>query len=484
MAERYTCDVCGYVHVGAAPPDHCTVCGVGGEHFSPMESAAPATPVAAVASWKCSVCGYVHTGDAPPSSCPVCSVDATLFDAMAGPEGDVSSDATGPLVVLGAGVAGVTAAQAARRTAPNRPITLVSGEEVLPYYRLNLTRYLAEEVGEADLVMTTAEELSDQAIDWVVADALGIHRAGKRVDLSDGRSLDYDALILALGSHPFVPPVPGFDKRGVCVLRWIGDAREILQRSRTARRCVCIGGGLLGLEAAGALAARGLDVTVLEGHGWLLPRQLAEPAGRLLQRHLETLGVKVRNHARAVELTGGDDVTGVQLRDGTSLDADLVVVATGVRPSTWLARQAGLEVDHGILVDDRMATSDPAIFAAGDVAEHRGTLYSIWPTAFAQGEVAGINAAGGAAEHRGMPPSNRLKVVGADVYSIGRFQAPDGSYDVVEEEGDGSYLRLVMRDGRLLGANLVGRTHLIDVVREAVEEGKPLVAVPGLSRYA
>lgn len=484
MANRFRCDVCGYVHEGAAAPSHCPVCGVQSDQFSPMESAMTSTSPPPSGSWKCSVCGYVHTGDAPPEACPVCSVDATLFDAMPGPvEGDVS-DATGPLVVLGAGIAGVTAAEAARRVAPNRPITLVSGEDHLPYYRLNLTRYLAEEVAEGELTMTPAERLAELGIEWIAADAMRIQRDHRRVDLSGGRSLDWEALVVAMGSHPFVPPVPGFDKRGVCVLRWMDDAREILRRSRTARRCVCVGGGLLGLEAAGALASHGLDVTVLEGHGWLLPRQLAEPAGKLLQVQLEKLGVKVRNHARAVELTGGEDVTGVLLKDGTVLDADLVVVATGVRPSSWLARQCGLEVDRGILVDDRMTTSDPAIYAAGDVAEHRGTLYSIWPTAFAQGEVAGINAAGGQAEYRGAPPSNRLKVVGTDVYSVGQFMAPDGSYEVIEEDGDGSYLRLVVRDGRLLGANLIGRTHLVDVVREAVEEGKPLFSVPSLSRYA
>jgi nitrite reductase (NADH) large subunit len=484
MVDRFRCDVCGYVHEGATPPSSCPICGVGRDQFSPMEVAPAPTIAISSGSWKCSVCGYVHTGDAPPDVCPVCSVDATLFDAMPGAAQGEVTDATGPLVILGAGVAGVTAAEAARRIAPNRPITLVSGEPHLPYYRLNLTRYLAEEVGEAELAMTSAERLREQGIDWVVADAMRVHRQHRRVDLTGGRSLDYDALVVAMGSHPFVPPVPGFDKRGVCVLRWIDDAREILRRSRTARHCVCIGGGLLGLEAAGALAGRNLDVTVLEGHGWLLPRQLAEPAGKLLQQQLEQLGVQVRNHARAVELTGTEDVSGVRLKDGAVLDADLVVVATGVRPSSWLARQCGLEVERGILVDDRMATSDPAIFAAGDVAEHRGTLYSIWPTAFAQGEVAGINAAGGRAEYRGMPPSNRLKIVGTDVYSVGQFTAPDGSYEVIEEEGDGTYLRLVVRDGRLLGANLIGRTHLVDVVRDAVEEGKPLFDVPSLSRYA
>ena len=231
---------------------------------------------------------------------------------------------------------------------------------------------------------------------------------------------------------------------------------------------------------AGALSRRGLAVTVLEGFGWLLPRQLAEPAGRRLKEHLEEVGIQVRSAVRVESIEGDERVRGLRLVGGEDLPTDLVVVATGVRPNSYLARACEMDVDKGVLVDDRMVTSDPAIYAAGDVAEHRGRVYGIWPASHAQGTVAGINAAGGSAEFTGLAPSNRLKVLDVDLYSIGEVAAGDASYGVVEEEVGGSYRRFVMRDGALVGANLFGDTALATLVRAAVESGRQLAEHPDL----
>ncbi len=497
MALRRTwrCEVCGYVHEGPEPPGTCPICGVGAELFSPLpESPAfeGAEPPAAVQRWRCRICDLHTEGASPPAHCPLCGAGESSFEPATGlplPT-PAPSRAALRLLVLGAGVAGLTAARRARSLDPQARITLLSREAHLPYYRLNLTRVLAGEVDESSLPMISVEELAAQRIDFVHGDAVEIDRPGQQVVLRDGRRLPYDRLIVACGAHAFVPPVPGVARQGLWVLRSLEDVRGILAALRPGMRCLCVGGGLLGLEAAGALAQRGAEVTVLEGFGWLLPRQLAEPAGRLLQQAVEARGIRVRNDVRVEEVLGDESVAGVRLASGEVLPAELVLLATGVRPNSYLARQAGLDVGLGLRVDDRMASSDPLIFAAGDVAEHAGTVSGIWPVAFAQAEVAAAAALGQRARYRAAPPSNRLKVLGVDLLSVGQFRAEDASFRVFERSEAGSSLRLVLRDGRLVGANLFGDSSLAALVVPAIEDGVQvlqaeslLAAVPGLAEF-
>ena len=476
----WKCEVCGYIHTGSAPPDSCPVCGAGAEEFSRFEVAAAAAP-RRVRTWRCRVCGHLHDGDEPPDECPVCAAGAEEFE----PADDLAAVApvtavAQRVVIVGGGVAALTAAEHARRAAPACEITLVAGEAGLPYYRLNLTRLLAGEVDEASLTMQPQAWFDEARITLRPGEVTAIDREHHQVQLRDGGNLPYDRLVLCTGAHPFVPPITGVGRAGVLPFRTRADAHALLERARPGAPCVCIGGGLLGLEAAGALAKRGMRVTVVEGFGWLLPRQLAEPAGRLLERHLTGLGMAVRCGARVEEIAGDASVTGVRLASGEVLPADLVILSAGVRPNSHLARQSHLEVKSGVLVDDHMVTSDPAIYAAGDVAEHRGVVYGIWPAAYAQGAVAGTNAVGGAVEFRGLPPSNRLKVLAMDVFSIGQAQAPDGSFRVYERTAGDRYVRLVCRDGALVGANLYGDASLAGPVKDAIEGGVQVAAAPAL----
>ncbi len=477
----YKCEVCGYIHTGAEPPETCPVCGVGAELFVPLEVVAAPPPAPAAAAWRCTVCDHVHRGPEAPGTCPVCGAAANLFEPEEEGSGVAARGETpGRIVIVGDGVAGITAAEYARQTAADAAITVVSREPGLPYFRLNLTRFLAREVTEGELRMNDEAWFERHRVERLEGEVVAIDREARQVRLRDGAALPYDRLVLANGSHPFVPPWPGVTRGGVHPLRTLADARLVQRCAEGAARCAVIGGGLLGLEMAGALQRRGVRVTVLEGFGHLLPRQLAEPAGRRLARHLEGIGIEIRAGVRVEALEGDEWVQGVRLEGGEVVPADLVVIATGVRPNSYLARTCDLDVGHGVLVDDRMATTDPAIFAAGDVAEHRGVLYGIWPASYAEGMVAGINAAGGAAEFTGLAPSNRLKVVDVDVYSIGEVAAGDGSYRVLERDGDGAYQRFVVRDGVLVGANLYGDTGLANVVREAVESGGQLAEQPEL----
>ncbi len=480
MATRWQCEVCSYIHEGATPPDECPICGVGPDQFSPYppeEAGAPEPPPPA-SRWRCTVCDFVHESDAPPEKCPVCGVGADLFvPETAEPEPQpvrhaapvVAGTSAERLVIVGGGVAGVTAAEHARLCSSDLAVTLVHKEAGLPYNRLNLTRFLAGEVEEGKLDLHGQSWYDSRSIELLRGEVAQLDTDEARLELRDGRTIAYDRLVLANGAHPFLPPIAGASRQGVVALRTREDARRVLERTRPGLDCVCVGGGLLGLEVAGGLARRNVRVSVLEGFDWLLPRQLAEPAGKLLQRHLEQLGITIRCPARIAELVGDESVRAVRLEDGEELSADVVIIATGVRPNSFLARQSGIEVATGIVVDDRMQTSAPGVFAAGDVAEHRGRVYGLWPAAIEQGRVAGSNAAGGRESFSGMPPATQLKVLDVAIFSIGEITPRDGASRIVEQQSADTYLRLVCRDGTLVGANLFGDMSLAGAVRDAIE---------------
>ena len=465
--KAWKCELCGYIHNGDEPPVNCPVCGASGDQFSELIIAAPAKKKAS--AWQCSICEYIHQGNEPPGTCPVCGASGNIFSPYAEQTADEIQCDIRRLVILGAGIAGLTAAEQARLRSPEVEITLISREPVLPYFRLNLTRFLAGEVNDEDLLIHHQAWFSERNIEYVTGEANLLDREAKQVVLRDGSRHSYDRLILTSGSHPFNPPIPGITRGGVTVLRTLKDAKNIQDQLVKGMQVACLGGGLLGLEIAGALAKHGVHVTVLEGFDWLLPRQLPEAAGKMLILHMEKQNIYIRCGVRVKELVGDESVHAVRFEEGDDLQVDLVVVAAGVRPNSHLARQSGLKVETGVVVDDRMQTSDPAILAAGDIAEHSGTLYGIWPASFAQGLIAGNNSVGGELEFEKMPPSNRIKVLDIELFSIGQIHPEDASTQLVEIVTDDTYKCLFCRDGKVIGAALYGDTDAAGLVKEAVE---------------
>ncbi len=488
--KAWRCVLCGYVHHGDEPPGECPVCGAPASDFE--EVAAAPTPVFAPKprAWRCRVCGYVHEGDAPPAVCPLCAATADSFEPVAETEPAAAAAApAGRIVILGGGIAGVAAAEAARKTSPDAEILLISREPHWPYHRLNLTRLLAGEVSDDALRLHAPAWYDERRITVRLgAEVVALAAADRCLDFADGRVEAFDRLVLATGAHAFRPPIPGAERAGVFTLRDADDARAILAAARLGAACVCVGGGLLGLETAGALARRGVRVTLLESHAWLMPRQLNARAGEALGRYAERAGIVLRTRAQTRELAGDGRVRRVLLEDGTALDADFVVLATGVRSNTHLARAAGIPVQQGVLVDDRLRTSHPDIWAAGDAAEHRGVLYGSWPAAQAQGGIAGLNAAGGAAEFGGLPRSHTLKILGLGMTSIGRIEPADGGDRVVEDEEGDRYRRFVFRDGRLAGVVLLGDTRPAAAAHRAIEQRRDfsdaLAGTPDAARIA
>jgi nitrite reductase (NADH) large subunit len=424
-------------------------------------------------AWICTVCGYIHYGPQPPDECPVCGSLKDEFEPyLATPViQPVAAQPTLKVVIVGAGIAGVSAAEAVYAAAPQAEINLLSAEVDLPYYRLSLTRYLAGEIDATALELHPEDWYAEHCIRLVRGASLaGIDLPGKQVILQDERRMLFDKLILTVGSHPFVPPFPGTSLKNVSVLRTRQDAEFILSAGKCGSRCVCIGGGILGLETAGALARRGVQVTVVENMAWLLSRQLNQKAGALFQAHLGALGIQVCSSARVKQLVGEAQVSGVALEDGAVLPADLVVISAGVRSNLEAAREAGVVVNQGILVDDAMRTSHPDIFAAGDVAEHRGVLYGTWAPSQAQGSVAGANAAGQTLTFGGLPRSNTLKVLGIDLFSIGRV-TPAGPADrLIDAEIDGNYYSFVFCENQLVGCILLGDASQAQKIKKMIEE--------------
>ena len=487
-AELWRCSVCGYVHHGPAAPECCPVCGSGSGDFVPHVEQRTTPPAGGAGRWRCLNCSYIHAGSEPPDLCPVCAAAKDRFEPVADqPPAAGGGDFTGRLVVVGAGIAGISAIEAFRNITTGGTATLVSREPDLPYYRLNLTRYLAGEIPGTDLPIHEASWFSQRDVDLKLgADVAEIRLEEQCVRLRDNTTLPYDKLIVTMGAHPFMPPIPGYAREGLISLRTVRDAKWILDFLQPGMRCVVIGGGLLGLETAGALAARKADVTLLESYEWLMPRQLNRQAGEILQSHVEQIGVVVRNNARTRELLGDERVAGVELEDGETIPADLVIVATGIRPNSHLARRVGLVVNKGIVVDNQLTSSHGSVYAAGDVAEHQGVLYGNWAASQFQGGIAGMNAAGRSAHFGGIPRSNTLKVLGLDLLSIGQFEPEDGSFQVIETRQAEAYYRFVFRDEHLVGSVLVGDTSPAGPVKAALDAGTDFsgILLDGISAEA
>ena len=380
------------------------------------------------------------------------------------------------VVVLGNGIAGVTAADFVRRGHPDCEIHVVGSESHVLYNRMGISRLVYGRSAMQGLYLLPEQWYDEhQIIAWLNTLASRIDLESKQVFLATGDTLPYDRLILAMGSNSALPPVAGVGQPGSFVLRSAADAMLIraYAQEHGCRDAVVAGGGLLGLEAAHSLHELGLRVTVLERGARLLSRQIDEYCSELVDAHFARIGMQVLYRAEADSLSGEDRVDGVALKDGRVLRCDMFLAAVGIRPNAEIVRQAGISVNRGVVVNDRMESSVPGVFAAGDVAEHDGRVLGLWPIAAKQGEVAAMNALGGNETLTAEVPATILKGVGLDLFSIGRFAAQPGDEVVVDENPDPSapsYRRLVISKGRAAGAVVLGnQPEVVAAVTAAVK---------------
>ena len=363
-------------------------------------------------------------------------------------------------VVVGNGMAGMRTVEELLKLDPARYDITVFGAEPHPNYdRIMLSSVLAGEKQVDDIVINPRAWYEDNDIVLHAGDSVtAIDPKARTVTAASGLTVPYDRLLLATGSRPIVPPIPGLNLPGVCAFRDIADVDTMIAAAGTFRKAVVIGGGLLGLEAAWGLKRRGMDVAVVHLMPTLMERQLDESAGKLLQRDLTERGIAFFTDGQTEEVTGRERVTGIKLADGRSAPADLVVVAIGIRPDIALARAAGLEVNRGIVVGDNMGTSDPDIFAVGECAEHRGAVVGLVAPIWDMARVCAHHLAGGdELIYAAQATATRLKITGIDVYSAGQLVAGEDEDEVVLRDARrGAYRKLVMRDGKVVGTVLYG----------------------------
>ncbi|GHE12752.1 nitrite reductase large subunit NirB [Klenkia taihuensis] len=398
-------------------------------------------------------------------------------------------DTRARLVVVGNGMAGARFVEEVleRDGGEHLRITVFGDEPHGNYNRIMLSPVLAGEADEADIVLNSHDWYADRDVDLRAGVRVErVDTVAKVVHAADGSATPYDHLVLATGSHSFIPPMTGVRTAdgsllpGVVGFRTIDETRQMLAAARTHRRAVVLGGGLLGLEAARALQAQGMVVELVHAAEWLMNAQLDAEAGAVVRRSVEELGIAVHLGALATEVVGTDRVAGIVLKDGRRLDCDLLVVAAGVRPHTDVAVRSGIEVERAVLVDDRMATDVPDVYAIGECAQHRGTVYGLVAPAWEHATVLAdlLTGADPEAAYTGSRTATKLKVAGVDVAVMG-VSTPERDSDeflVISEPRRGVHLSVVVRDDRLIGATLVGDTRKVAFLTQAFDRGTPLPA--------
>ena len=368
------------------------------------------------------------------------------------------------LVVVGNGMAGIRTLEELLKLVPDMYDITVFGAEPHPNYnRILLSPVLAGEQDFDDIVLNPLSWYAEHGIRLHLGkEVVKIDRVRRCVVAADGTEAEYDRLLLATGSLPFILPVPGKELKGVIGYRDIHDTQTMIDTAKVKRHAVVIGGGLLGLEAANGLKLRGMDVTVVHLAGWLLERQLDPVAGALLETSLKARGLQFRLDTSTSALIGNADgeVTAVRFSDGEEIPADLVVMAAGIRPNTALAQAAGIHCNRGIVVNDTLQTFDPRVYAVGECASHRGIAYGLVAPLFEQAKICANHLATyGIGIYKGSAVSTKLKVTGIDLFSAGDFMGGEGTEEIVlSDPAGGLYKRLVIRDDRLVGACLYGDT--------------------------
>lgn len=375
-------------------------------------------------------------------------------------------------VVVGGGPVGVRVAQLLAKR--GREAIVLSDENHEPYNRVRLTPLLSGDVQFGEI--TLAGEADDQTAALQIltgARVIDIDRTARCVKTADGAVWSFETLVLATGSRAFVPSIPGIDLGGVYTFRTADDASALMARSFSARDATVVGGGLLGLEAARGLRRRGCRVTVVEHENRLMPRQLDVEAAAHLKAKIESLDVNVRTGTRVAKVVGEDRVQEVHFADGTAVESDTVVICTGVRANVDLARSSGLAVDRGVLVNDRMQTRDPGIYAVGECAQFQDQVIGLVGPGYAQAEVAAAAIAGEDTSYEPLRNATKLKVIGADVFSVGDVELLDVRANVKSYvwQSDANYRRIFVERGKLVGALAVGDWRQVNRVQEAAQNG-------------
>ncbi|RHV36426.1 pyridine nucleotide-disulfide oxidoreductase [Ruminococcus sp. OM05-10BH] len=420
---------------------------------------------------KCLVCGAVF--DSSIDICPVCGVGPENFVEVEAEENEFSNDTKNFYVILGNGAAGHYAAEAIRKRDRTGTITMISNEPYRTYNRPMLTKSIMAGLNEDQIAVEDASWYEENHIYQILGhEVVKIDPEAKEVHLDDGSKYHYTKLIYALGSECFIPPIKGADKDGVIAIRRLSDTKKVAEKLKETKHAVVIGGGVLGLEAAWELKKSRCEVTVLELAPVLMGRQLDKTAGEMLKKISEGQGIQIHTGVQIEAIEGGEKAEGVRLADGTVIPAELVIVSCGVRANTVLAKEAGIETDRAVIVNEKMETNIPDIYACGDCAQYEGINYAIWPQAVEEGKTAGAQAAGDDNTYSTVPAALSFHGMNTALFAAGdNGQNPDLIYKTVEykDEGKKQYQKYYFLNNRLCGVILIGDTSRMAEMTEALE---------------
>ncbi len=382
-------------------------------------------------------------------------------------------------IIIGNGVAANSAAESIRRIDQQGKIIMFTKEKYCFYYLPALPEYLAGEKNLGGITIHNEQWYRENNTELFLETAVTeIDPAAQTIKTNTNHSFTYDRLLLATGGYSFVPPIAGTDNEGVFALRTMDDANLIKEKATASQDLVLIGGGLLGLEAGNGLRKAGLKVTVVEFFPRLLPRQMDVAGAAVLQKQMEEMGFCFYLGAKTEEIKAEGSRLLVCLESGEQISADMVLVSAGVRPELSLAKALGLDIDKGVKVDDMMRTGVEGIYAAGDLIEHNGRFYGIWPASMEQGRVAGANMAGKDERYAGTVLANTLKVVGINLTAAGDIDV-DGNFEsvVFQDQDSKIYRKLVLKDNAIAGTILFGDIRGSEEIQHAIKTKKDISSV-------
>lgn len=378
-----------------------------------------------------------------------------------------------PIVIIGNCIAAVSAVEAFRQKDTKTPIIIVSAEPHFAYYRMRLSHLLGENPQIENLFIHPPTWYEENNVDVLLSQkAISIDPVSKTVKLESKTTLSYSQLLMANGSNPFIPPIPGIDLEGVFSIRSIDDVKDLFSFIQGKKSGIVVGGGVLGLETAWALANKGKEITVIEGASYILQKQLDEKAANLLMKQGKQKGINFITGKQISSIEKKQHFL-AKLNDHTEIATEFIVFSIGVRPNTELIDGLGIKTGRGIIVDEFMRTSKNDIYAAGDVAEFNGQCFGIWPVAKEQGKIAGLNMAGVETAYNSIVPSNYLKVFDIPIFSVGNI----GDADIAIVNLDpvrGIYQKIFFDENHPIGAILYNDTRTAMKLSKAIKEKAPI----------
>lgn len=421
---------------------------------------------------KCVICGEIF--DSSIEICPVCGAGKEHFVPADVEENEFHNDTENFYVILGNGVAGFQAAKAVRERDKTGRIVMISNEPCSSYNRPMLTKSIMAGLDADQIAIEDQQWYEENQIIQVLGKTVtSIDPNAREVVLDDGMKLRYDKLIYALGSECVIPPIKGADKEQVVAIRRLSDTRKVAAMLPNVKNAVVIGGGVLGLEAAWEIRKAKCSVTVLELAPSLMGRQLDQAASDILKAAAESQGVHIMTGVQIEEIEGDGQVTGVRLADGQVIKADMVIMSCGVRANVALAKEISMDTDRAVIVDEKMQTSIPGIYACGDCAQFEGVNYAIWPEALEQGKVAGANAAGDTLTYEPVPAAINFHGMNTALYAAGdNGKNPNLIYRTVEfkDMARKQYQKLYFLNNRLCGVILIGDVSRMTELSQALED--------------